>query len=461
MPVPQNFNNFSLNYITSNNWNNYLFSKIFLIKNKKKQNIKIIKKLNEHLLHNSKFKINILYYFKILIIKILNFILINRFKNQSFFFFQSYLSIKNNLYLFFKNFSLPLIINLKKNVILNNIELRNFLIKKNKIQNKFYRMVFEEAFLNIPTDYLENFEMIRKEIFKLNINFKPKTIFTTNGLYMSTAYSVYTAESVSNGCKLILAQHGGRYGNIKKNFHLDHELEICDHYIFWGKIINKINNNKIKSFGFIKNIKQFNLRENQLLHNKKILFLITSRPRYYRSEDSEMNLKSAFRYFQDCPKFYLKLRKNLKHELIYRLNNNKHLNWDLDELLIKKCKFASIDYCKENFLSVASKSRITVCSYFSTTFMELMVANLPVLLFTPFSYDSYNKETLNQFELLKKNQIFFDNYASAVNFINTNYEKVFEWWNHTKIQECRKKFLENFCIINPRLIKDIQLLIKK
>ena len=54
------------------------------------------------------------------------------------------------------------------------------------------------------------------------------------------------------------------------------------------------------------------------------------------------------------------------------------------------------------YLSEAEKSKIVVCSYLSTTFLELMTANIPVILFTPFSHKGYNTETLKVFNQMKK-----------------------------------------------------------
>ena len=38
---------------------------------------------------------------------------------------------------------------------------------------------------------------------------------------------------LSNGSKLIIAQHGGRYRNIKF-FNFNHEVDISDYFVSWG-----------------------------------------------------------------------------------------------------------------------------------------------------------------------------------------------------------------------------------
>ena len=144
---------------------------------------------------------------------------------------------------------------------------------------------------------MENFQNIGKNILKSKVSKKPKVIFTANGVYSSSAETRYIAECVSKGTKLILAQHGGRYENLKNFFHLDHEIDISDYFISWGR---KNSKRKIKNFGMIKPVKYFNFirREN------KILFLMVAKGRYLRTIDSEINIKRLHNYYNKiCPDF--------------------------------------------------------------------------------------------------------------------------------------------------------------
>ena len=76
--------------------------------------------------------------------------------------------------------------------------------------------------------------------------------------------------------------------------------------------------------------------------------------------------------------------------------------------------------------------------------MELLIWNIPVILFTPFDKEGYNKETIENFKLLKKNNMFFDNYKDAAKFINSQSDNIHIWWNSKNVQNCRKKFLNDF-----------------
>lgn len=456
--VPDSYHTFLNLTLYSAAWQDYLFKTIALRK-KFNKNFNLIKKKGKKN-YEKKFvysKFNLISYFKISLIKILGFIFYFRLKKQNLVFFDTYLTFKYNFLLILKNFSIPFFINEKKIENSFNYNLRKNLIKTCNIENKNYGDIFETTILNLPKDFLENYEQIKKKIFTSNIAKNPKVIFTSNGMYPSSYKTIYIAECVSNNSKLILAQHGGRYGNVKRFFELDHETEISDNFISWGK---KKFHKKVVNFGTIKSIKEF--RALRVNNSKNILFVMLSKGRFIRGVDSEINLKELYNYYNNiCPKFYSGLENKLKKYLTFR--SNQKVYWNENSFLLDTCKLAQLDSNrqKRKFLDVAKKSNIVVCSYLSTTFIELLIANSPVILFTPFSLESYNKETLKILKNLKKNKIFFNGPVEASRFINQNWKNIYKWWYDKKVQDSRKLFLKNFSIVNQNLFDDIQSLIEK
>jgi putative transferase (TIGR04331 family) len=453
--IPENFFTFFAGHIYSSNWNDYLFSYIvskkklqknLILRKKKQDNKKTYKKYNTFNFSNflRKFFVNlikILFYFRI--------------KKQPLIFFNTYLSFKDKIFLIYKNLSLPFNINDQKNPIKPDKDLRKKLsedIDKNNINNDLLKL----SLLNIPIDYLENFSFIGQTVFKSLVNMSPKAILTSNGLYSSSFQARYIAECTAEGAKLIIAQHGGRYENIKNFFHIDYEIDISDYFLSWGM---KNNMSKIKNIGMIKPFKK-SIKTN--VKKDKILFLMFAKGRFTRTVDSEINVKKLHYYYKNiCPNFYSILNDNLKKNLIYRSSLNNY--WSEKELLTKKCNHSKIDFerHKSDLFEAAKKSKVVVCSYLSTTFMELMAANTPVILFTPFSLKSYNNETIASFNLLEKNKIYFNSYDKAAKFINKNWMNIDDWWNTNNVQKSRKAFLNKFCKINKNLRYDIQKIILK
>jgi len=456
--IPKDFYSFFGNKLYSANWQNYLFTKI-ISKNKLNKNFKTYKKNIDKKEKSYKkiVKKSLIILFKKVIKKLLRLIFYIRIKSQKLVLFNTSLSLKNNLFLIFKNFCVPFEIEIDSRKNSPNIFLRKFLSKLGNNKVNLYREIYEIAILNIPTDFLENFSIIKKEIYETNIALKPNIIFTSNGILPLSYQTRYIAECISNGTKLIIAQHGGRYGNIKNFFHLEHEIKISDYFISWGK--NK-NQKKIKNFGITRPINKLNYNQRKKNFNQNILFLMISKGRFTRGIDSEINLKKLYTYYNNfCPEFYSFLDKKHQNKLIYRSNKNNF--WNEKEILLKKCKQAKIDFNHHdsNLFKAASDSKIAVCSYFSTTFLELMAANIPVILFTPFTNEGYNSETVKTFNLLSKNKIFFKSHKEAANFINKSWNDIDHWWYSKKVQNSRKKLLDNFSIANKNLIFDIQKLI--
>ena len=451
--IPDSFFTFFSKNIYASSWNDHLF-KLIISKKKIGKNFSFKKKIYKNF-KESKKKMNKSYVKTLqkILLSLTNLIFFPLIKKQPLVFFNSYLSLKNKLFLIFKNLSLPIYFNEEKKFVYPDTFLRESLIKKFK-KNDINTEILKLSLLNIPTDFLENFNYIGKKISKLNIPKKPKVILTANGIYGSSFEARYIAECISNGTKLILAQHGGRYENLKDFFHLNHEVDISDFFIGWG---GKKNNIKIKNLGIIKPIKIFK-KDNRKKNN--ILFLMLARGRYLRTIDSEINLKNLFYYYHEiCPNFYDSLKNNIKKNLIYRSSINNY--WNEKEFLEKKNAFCKIDFNrhKSNLFNEARESKVVVCSYFSTTFLELMSANIPVILFTPFNNESYNTETLKAFSEMKKNFIFFNNYKNAAKFINKNWNDIDNWWYSKKTQKTRKYFLNKFSKYNQQLIFDIQTLI--
>lgn len=458
--IPENFYKFYDYNLRSDYWSNYLFSYILSSEQLNKNHIKIKRFVKEKKIKDKeKNTFSILFtIFKNLFLELIKFILIFWIRKQSLVFFDTHFSLKNKIYLSLKNFSFPLNMNLENKKVKVNINLRKSFIQNLKIKNIFLRKLLSSLLLHMPTDFLENYSFIVRKLYSSNIPNKPKVILTGNGIWSSSFKTRYIAENVSKGAKLFIAQHGGRYENLKNNFYMEHEYKISDFFISWGKNKSK----KIKNFGFTKAYKKNVLKKNNKIKNS-ILFLMVSKGRYPRADDSEYNnLKNLFDYYSKiCPNFYKYLNINLKSKLIYRTSNYNF--WGENEVLKKKCKLSFVDTerHKTNFIDVAHDSRIVICSYLSTTFFELIVANIPVVLFTPFSSKVYNKKTLLAFNKMKKNNIFFDNEKKAANFLNKNWDTIEDWWWSQSVQKSRQFIIKNFSKLNPNFIQDVQKLLNR
>jgi putative transferase (TIGR04331 family) len=84
-----------------------------------------------------------------------------------------------------------------------------------------------------------------------------------------------------------------------------------------------------------------------------------------------------------------------------------------------------------------------------------MYINRPViLLFDEKIIDGVKKNFNKYINLLKKNNIVFTNPKKAAHFINTEYDKIENWWNSTSVQQARIKFCHIYSRHSPNPLLD-------
>ena len=389
-------------------------------------------------------------------------------KKQKIVFFNTYLGKYRNIFLYLKNFQFfSAFASEESPKNQPNFNLREKLAakfsKKKSLENHLIRLIL----MNLPIDYLENFEKIETSIKKLNLPKTPIAIFTSSSsLYMASIQQRYIAESIERGSKLIIGQHGGNYGNFKQNFFDGHEIKISDYFLTWGW---KKNSRKIKNFGRLIDINHV-LREKEKIYknDRNTLLLVTAPIRKYVRGLQSFNLlaKQVYDYYYKFfPNFISAVSDKIRKNLVLRayeipeIHPKTEWGWNLQAFLISKFKNIQISEKKTDFYPMLKKSKLTVYTYFATTFFESISANIPTILILPYSYNIFNNETDRIMKKLKKANIFFTDYKSAAKFINNNWNNIDSWWNNKKTQTEKNIFTKNYSKENSGLIGDIQKLI--
>ena len=229
-------------FITTNEWNTYIYYEIIKnynfknIDKKFKKKYLIIKNLNEIYrrltLRNNNYKNKILSNFQHTLLKINH-------KND-YFVFDTYLSNFQEMTLNFKlNKNLNFFKSLKfddlyPHLIKSEKKLsnkRNYLLKHSK--SKFENFLLKLTLQNIPKTYLEYFNLTEEILNKYYLPNNPKIIFTTLGINRSTLMDRYIASKIIDKSKLILGQHGGNYGQNQSHWSSIHEDKISENLLSW------------------------------------------------------------------------------------------------------------------------------------------------------------------------------------------------------------------------------------
>mgnify|MGYP001328063222 CR=1 FL=1 len=127
-----------------------------------------------------------------------------------------------------------------------------------------------------------------------------------------------------------------------------------------------------------------------------------------------------------------------------------------EDLLSKK-----IDDGKKPIFSVVKNAKIYFATYNGTGYLESLSMNIPTILFSnPFD-EKLRNSCMEDFELLRKNKIFFTDPISATDHINQVWDDVNKWWYSENVQRAREKFCFKFSRTNSKILKDIKEIITK
>jgi putative transferase (TIGR04331 family) len=269
-----------------------------------------------------------------------------------------------------------------------------------------------------------------------SINTTPKTIMSSIGWYYHEFFKFWAATCKSKGSKLIGMQHGGGYGIRNCFFHETHERNITDKYISWGwddkkgKEVLKLPAQKLVPIQQVAYVNKKPLN--------KILYITTAGSRFtIQMPDIPEN---SLKYFQQQDVFLSSLDKDIMSKIQIRLHPEDKYCWNNFDRLKSKYKEIAFNLTKENFLDSLLSSDLIITDHFSTTFLEALTFNKPIIIFFDIKEGIFRKSALLDFHKMRKIQIFHSTAESAAKFLNTNLNKIEDLWYSPTCQELLNNF---------------------
>lgn len=320
-------------------------------------------------------------------------------------------------------------------------DLRNKVFFKKKLSNdKFENFIFKIIGEEIPTTFLENFKNLYNHVDQLSLPKKPLAIFDSIHLYFVTLMMFYVAKKIYKyKTKLYYFQHGTENGISANNFNEGHEISISDKYFTWGW---KSKTSKVKPYRITHNIEHH--KKIDYKKNNKILFILRTSQLFFRSGSSLIGYKNWKKYLKDTINFPNYLNNDQLKNLIVRFGRPKFKGpWDEENLWKKRWKNINFDYRSIPIIEQLKKSKIAVCSYNSTLFLECMAGNFPVVMFMPKQSYDLRPDAKKHFTILYKNKIVFNKIEELGMHLN-NLDDISAWWSSKDIQEIRKSFCLNY-----------------
>ena len=428
--VPDNYNQ-SITIMTEDDkWNYFIYSKILKFQNHK--NIKLIKchiPFIDSFKSAQNFSDSFVYNLAIRVDKIIGKIL--RKTNSNFVLYKSYFPYKFLLKVFFKFRQFPrLYSEFEKQIIFDKNS--NFIrpqFKEEHSKSNFENFLYSQIFNDMPKAYLEGYKKISKYCESLT---SAKIIFTANAHFANEVFKNWAAKQVNAGAKLIISSHGGALSE-EKSLLLYHEEKICDIKTVYYRESNpkyvKLTPNKL--------VRKINVKRD----SEQITLVGLELPRYSYRAQTGPNSSLIIEEFNQKVSFINSLNKKNRDFLKIRPYSNR--GWftkerysDLyGEKIISKNKSLFQDF---------SMSKLIVCSYPQTTFLEAMHSGIPTVLLYKKEYWELNKIFNELVAELEKVNIIFSDSKKAAKFVNNISGNPKIWWNTPEIIKAKKMFF-HFC----------------
>ncbi len=313
-------------------------------------------------------------------------------------------------------------------------------IAESSVQDKSYESNFENLLkecinIYLPYIYTDGFQNFKNKTLS-TIKHLPKVIFTCIGYQHNEAFKLIAAETVSNGGKLIISQHGGNFGLAKHNQMEEHQISISDKFLTWGwgKKLNK----KVKPFFSIQLSTQKKLIPSQ---NKKIINVLASSPRYFYSLFS-LALGPEYKYYLEKQKSLdKKLKDSFEYDVYHRLNGDNY-GWEA-EAYLNNFGLKRSDSEKQLNEDLSNYS-LCISSYNATVGLHTLALNFPTILYWPKDIFEIRLVALKDLDELASVGIFHDNLDSLVNHFKNISGDISSWWDNKNTQIKRISFCKKY-----------------
>ena len=309
-------------------------------------------------------------------------------------------------------------------------------IKLRKGENHFESILIESIRFHFPKIYLEGYSnMVQKA--RDTYPKYPKVILTSNAYKMDEGFKFWAADQVSRSVKLAITQHGGHVGDGLWSIDDDHEIDIANRYYSWGW--TRENESKVMPMSS----SMLGAMKDCIPDPKgTILCVPCSFYRYPYQMFSVPQGPLVLESFKFQEKFLKEVSPTVLSLLVFRLEGERgweeKLRWQ-NSSIPPKAYQGNMSYRDH-----LATSRVCVCFYNGTPFLETFAANYPTILCWDPRYTELNNLAQPYFKMLREAGILYDSPESAASKLNEIYQDPNSWWASPKIQDVKNKFCDRF-----------------
>lgn len=288
---------------------------------------------------------------------------------------------------------------------------------KSKIEN----YIKNNINYDLPITLVEDFNKYKD--FCSNIKIYSKKIVFDNVVYGSELYKFWIAsKSLDKSIKLISCQHGGSLKLMEENF--DFEDKISDLRYVWHKDSNK---NRIQ----LPPLKLADSKKIKKNINGDCLLVPYASDLYCTRIDFCPNDFRALKHVEQYKILYENLHEKIKKQFKIKLDISKGLN---EEKYIRRFVEDKKFLKDQNLFSAFRKSKIIICTYPETTFIEALATDIPTILIYPEKYWIFDNNILELIDKLIDAKIIFHNPKEASIHLNNIWDNPMLWWESDKVK---------------------------
>ena len=159
-------------------------------------------------------------------------------------------------------------------------------------------------------------------------------------------------------------------------------------------------------------------------------------------------------YLVDQKYFAEEVSAEVRRLLMYRLYPIDIDDWSLKDRLKDMLPPVKFYDGPKSIYQQLNESRLCICTYNSTTFLETFAADFPTLMFWNPNHWELRPSGEPYFEELKRVGIYHDTPESAAAQANIIYQDPIAWWQSSDVQEVRKKFCNRFARTSPHWVSE-------
>ena len=298
---------------------------------------------------------------------------------------------------------------------------RNKIKIKISPKSKIEKYIKNNINYDLPITLVEDFNKYIK--FSSNIKIHSKKIIFDNVVFGSELYKFWIAsKSLNKSIKLISCQHGGSLKLMEEK--LGFEDEISDFRFVWYKDLKK---NRIQ-------LPPLKLADSKKIKNNingSCLLVPYASDLYFTRIDFCPNDFRSLKHVEQYEILYKNLHEKIKKQFKIKLDISKGLNEEKHiRRFIEDKKFLK----DNNLFSAFRESKLLICTYPETTFIEALATDVPTILIYPEKLWIFDNNFLELIEKLIDAKIIFHNPKDASMHLNNIWDNPSLWWESDKVK---------------------------